>query len=104
MRTSKPAVDNNQPRSARPFEQRAREDRATPRDSAPLGIINPRLTYTLEAFKRLLGIKNSTLRAARRGGLYVYRVHGRGFIMGDDWIQYLRSSAGPAKEKGTSHA
>jgi len=58
------------------------------------GVVDPRILYTLDAFKRRLGIKDSTLRAARRAGLQVYYMHGRGYILGQEWVRYVRSSAG----------
>lgn len=39
------------------------------------GVINPDELYTLKAFTRRLGVRASTLRAARRNGLQVYYVH-----------------------------
>lgn len=56
------------------------------------GYIDPQLLYTLDNFKRRLDIKDSTLRSARRAGLQVYYVHGRGYILGGEWIRYVRSS------------
>ncbi len=53
------------------------------------GVINPDELYTLDALKRRLGIRDATLRAARRGGLQVYYKHGRGFVYGRDWIKYV---------------
>ena len=41
---------------------------------------------------KVVGIKDSTLRAARRSGLPVYYKHGRGYVLGQDWIQYIRSA------------
>jgi hypothetical protein len=56
------------------------------------GVINPKELYTLDALKRRLGIRDATLRAARRAGLQVYYKHGRGFVCGRDWIEYICSS------------
>jgi len=55
------------------------------------GVISPDDLYTLEALKRQLGIKDATLRAARRAGLRVHYKHGRGFVLGADWIAYVCS-------------
>lgn len=63
-------------------------------ESNATGSIDPRHLYTLEAFKRRLGIKASTLRAARHAGLNVYYKHGRGYVLGREWVRYVRSSAG----------
>ncbi len=63
------------------------------------GIIRSDELYTLEALKKRLGIRDATLRAARRAGLPVFYKHGRGFIQGRDWIAYVCSSHGePAAE------
>jgi hypothetical protein len=56
------------------------------------GYIAPQCLYTLDSFKLRLGIKDATLRAARRAGLQVYHSHGRGYILGREWIRYVRSS------------
>jgi hypothetical protein len=53
------------------------------------GIIVPEELYTLEALKRRLGIKDATLRAARRQGLAVYYRSGRGYVIGREWIAYV---------------
>ena len=53
------------------------------------GVVNPDQLYTLDAFKRCIDIKDATLRAARRNGLRVSRVHGRAFVLGSDWIDYV---------------
>ncbi len=62
-------------------------------DGESNGVVDPRLLYTLDALKRHIGIKDSTLRAARRAGLQVYYVHGRGYVLGREWIRYVRSTA-----------
>ena len=59
------------------------------------GVINPDALYTLEAIKRHLGIRDATLRAARRAGLQVHYKHGRGFVYGRDWIDCVRSTGEP---------
>ena len=58
----------------------------------PAGVINPEELYTLDAFKRRLGVREATLRAARRAGLQVYYVHKHAYIYGRDWIDYVRNS------------
>src|SRR4051794_11916831 len=60
------------------------------------GTIHPEHLCTPEAFKRCVNISNATLRSARRAGLVVYRKHGRAFILGRDWIEYVTAS--PAVE------
>ena len=53
------------------------------------GVINPDELYTLSAFTRRLGIRQATVRAARRAGLRVYYVHKHAYIHGRDWIEYV---------------
>ncbi len=47
----------------------------------------------LECFMRASGLGRAALREARRSGLIVRRVHNRGFIIGSDWLDYLRTSS-----------
>jgi hypothetical protein len=56
------------------------------------GIINPDELYTLKAFTRRLGVREATVRSARRAGLRVYYVHKHAYIYGRDWIEYVLAS------------
>lgn len=58
-------------------------------DDFATGVINPDELYTLKAFTRRLGVRASTLRAARRNGLQVYYVHKHAYVYGRDWIAYV---------------
>ena len=62
------------------------------------GVVVPTELYTLEAIKKRLGIRDATLRAARRAGLPVHYRHGRGFVYGADLIDYIRSPKGADDE------
>jgi len=53
------------------------------------GVVRPDELYTLNELKHRLGITNSTLRAARRGGLRVYYKHKHAYVYGRDWIEYV---------------
>ena len=64
----------------------------TTSDDFTSGVINPDELYTLKAFTRRLGIREATLRSARRAGLRVYYVHKHAYIHGRDWIDYVLSS------------
>ena len=64
---------------------------ATP--EKPSGVIKPNVLYTLEGLKSRIKVTNATLRSARRAGLRVHYKHGRGFILGRDWIDYVTSSS-----------
>lgn len=67
------------------------------------GFIKPDELYTLDELKRRLGFRDAALRAARRQGLRVYRVHGRGFVLGADWIEYVTKSHGRDLTEGGGH-
>jgi hypothetical protein len=51
-------------------------------------------SHTLESFSRNTGLKKTALRMARQNGLIVRRVHGRAFVLGQDWLDYLSRQAG----------
>lgn len=57
--------------------------------NAVSGVIRADEIYTIDEFKRRLRIRDATLRAARRAGLSVRYVHGRAFVFGRDWIEYV---------------
>jgi len=61
-------------------------------DDVTAGVINPDELYTLAAFTRRLGIRQATVRSARRAGLRVYYVHKHAYIYGRDWIDYVLNS------------
>jgi hypothetical protein len=61
-------------------------------DEITAGVINPDELYTLQAFTRRLGIREATVRSARRAGLRVYYVHKHAYIYGRDWIDYVLNS------------
>lgn len=53
------------------------------------GMIQGDSLYTLEEFKKRLRVKDATIRAARRAGFRIRYLHGRAFIFGRDWIDYV---------------
>ena len=61
-------------------------------DDFSIGVIHPDELYTLSAMKRRLGVREGTMRAARRAGLRVYYVHKHAYIYGRDWIEYVLGS------------
>lgn len=69
-----------------------------------IGFIEPERLYTLAAFKQRLGISDSTLRAARRNGLKVHRVHKHAYILGSDWIAYVLASSSQSERPITPTA
>lgn len=68
------------------------------------GIIAPDELYTLSAFTHRLGIRQATVRAARRAGLRVYYVHKHAYIHGRDWIEYVLKSQEPRNGEPASDA
>lgn len=65
------------------------------------GSIHADSLYTLDSFKKRLGMSDAALRSARRAGLKVHYKHGRGFISGQAWITYVTEpEPEPVKEPG----
>ncbi len=60
-------------------------------DVFSLGEIEPDKLYSLEAFKRVTGLKDWALRSARKAGLKMKRVGNRKFVKGKDFIDFLDS-------------
>jgi hypothetical protein len=73
-------------------------------DDISSGVICPDELYSLKAFTRRLGIREATLRSARRAGLRVYYVHKHAYIYGRDWIDYVRSSKPHQSEQSAPDA
>lgn len=73
-------------------------------DTSLIGIITPDELYTLSAFTRRLGIRQATVRAARRAGLRVYYVHKHAYVYGRDWIEYVLNSQGRRNGEPVSEA
>ncbi len=71
---------------------------------ADQGTIHPDILFTLEAFKSRLKVSNAMLRSARRAGLRVHYKHGRGFILGRDWIDYVTGSSCIERPCATAHS
>lgn len=55
--------------------------------------------YPLPAFMGAVGLGRHGLRAARRDGLRVEYRHGRGYVLGDWWLDYLSK---PTTSTGTN--
>lgn len=55
------------------------------------GTVSSNESYTLDELKRRVGLKDAALRTARKNGLAVHYVSGRGFVLGRDWIAYVVS-------------
>ncbi len=53
--------------------------------------IRPDFLYPIESAKQILGWKATAMRSARRAGLRVRYVSGRGYVRGQDIIDYIES-------------
>jgi hypothetical protein len=51
--------------------------------------IRPDSLYRFDEFKKLAGLGDSAMRAAREQGLPVRRIHGRSWIRGRDFIEHV---------------
>ena len=61
--------------------------------------------YGLAEFKARSGLGDAGLRNARRAGLRILYAHNRGFVLGDDFVEYLRRAGTlvpPGPEEGQS--
>ena len=64
-------------------------------DPTPLPPIMPGAAYPLSEFRRITKLGTAALRTARKNGLKVRRVGGRGFILGDDFVEFLKNLDDP---------
>jgi hypothetical protein len=60
--------------------------------------IRPDELYPRPLFLQKLAITEATLRSARRRGLRTYRVHGRSYVLGKDWIDYVIGQVGSSAQ------
>ena len=67
-----------------------RKKGARPRPTAP---IRADESYSVDEFLRRVGWKRAALTAARKMGLRVVLAGGRSYVIGDDWLAYLRAVA-----------
>jgi len=61
-------------------------------NGASNGVIRADELYTIDEFKKRLGIRDATLRAPRPAGLCVKYLHGRAFVLGQDWFAYVTTA------------
>lgn len=57
------------------------------------GEVTSGASYTLPEFMRRTGMKRDAMRTARRNGLQVSYLHGRAFVLGKHWLDYLEAQA-----------
>lgn len=60
--------------------------------------------YPLDVFAAAAGLGRAALREARRNGLKVRRVHGRAYVFGSDWLDYLRKADGDENNTNSNNA
>jgi hypothetical protein len=52
--------------------------------------IIPGSLYTLQDFQKATGMRKTALRTARQNGLRVHYVGNRGYILADDFLDYVK--------------
>jgi len=58
------------------------------------GVIDVKSCYTLKEFAQRTGLKRDAIRSARNQGLRVIYKHNRGYVRGQDWVEYLETVDG----------
>ncbi|NQT17365.1 MAG: hypothetical protein HQ582_31715 [Planctomycetes bacterium] len=61
------------------------------------GVIDACKCYSLDAFRKLTGMKAAAIRKARQKGLKVRRVGLRSYILGADWIRFVEEHGIPVE-------
>ena len=61
-----------------------------PKDGVPRGVVDPERLYTLVAFKEIMDLGKVAMQRARRAGLKVRYVGNKAYILGEDYIQYVK--------------
>jgi len=56
------------------------------------GVIAAGQSYTLEEFQARVGLERSAMRTARSNGLPVRYVANRGYVLGEDWLAFLKTA------------
>ncbi|WP_339742627.1 hypothetical protein [uncultured Rubinisphaera sp.] len=57
------------------------------------GEIRQDASYSLDEFRKRTGLKHAALRTARSNGLNVIYRHNRAYVLGEDWLKYLKSQS-----------
>ena len=60
--------------------------------------------YALDDFMERDGLTRQGIRAARRAGLRVRYAHGRAFVLGGDWYEYLCKVGKSTKDEARREA
>lgn len=89
VKTPKP-ISTTKANGVRSAEKRTRGLSRQNRNQSQ-GTVSSNESYTLDELKRRVGLKDAALRTARKNGLAVHYVSGRGFVLGRDWIAYIVS-------------
>ena len=60
--------------------------------------IRPDEIWPLELFLPAIGIGQASMHMARRNGLAVHYIHGRAYVIGKDWISYVKENGKATKD------
>ena len=63
-------------------------------------VVQADAAYTLNEFRRRTGLGQAAMRSARKAGLAVIYVGGRGFVMGKSWLDHLTELQCQQQEDG----
>jgi len=83
-----------------PSSENRRDFDTNPHSSDEIGVIRADTLYTRDAFMARLGFKDAAWRSAYRQGLRVRYCHGRAFVYGGDFIEYIRQQPDPNQAEG----
>lgn len=72
------------------YSVNSQEGNAMPSAIHETGVIEPGVCYTPEKFKAITGLTKWSYWNARNNGFRVRKSGKKVFILGDDWIEYLR--------------
>ena len=69
------------------------------REDQQLAPIDADRLYPLELFQQIAGLGRAAMRNARKSGLNIRYVSGRGWVLGRDWIDYVVEHGKGAKDE-----
>jgi hypothetical protein len=64
------------------------------------GVVSPDELYRVDEFQRRMRLGSWAMRKMRAEGLLVRRCHGRSFVLGSDFIDFVRSAS---EERPSDH-
>lgn len=60
------------------------------KNEIPIGVVDPERLYTLDAFKEAMKLGKAAMQRARRRGLKVLYEGNKAYVLGADYIQYVK--------------